>query len=85
MDRTNSLRKYWSQNLRITAILMTIWFLVTLVPMYFARELSFRFFGWPFSVWVAGQGALIVYFLIIWFYQWYMNRLDIAHNVHEEG
>jgi putative solute:sodium symporter small subunit len=84
MDSTNSHREYWSRNLRITAILMAIWFSVTFVPVYFARELSFAFFGWPFSVWVAGQGALIVYCLIVWYYQRTMNKLDIAHNVHED-
>jgi len=84
MDPANSRRGYWSRNLRITAILLAVWFLVTFVPMYFARELSFSFFGWPFSVWVAGQGALIVYCLIVWYYQWYMSKLDVADNVHEE-
>jgi len=81
---TDSHRQYWAKNLRITAILMAIWFFVSFVLAYFSRELNFEFFGWPFSVWVAGQGALIVYCLIIWYYQRYMSRLDIAHNVHEE-
>ena len=30
------------------------------------------------------QGALLVYCLLIGFYAWYMNRLDIAHGVEEE-
>jgi putative solute:sodium symporter small subunit len=81
---TDSHRLYWSKNLRITAILVTIWFLVSFVLVYFSRELNFEFFGWPFSVWVAGQGAMIAYCLIVWFYQRYMNRLDRTHNVHEE-
>ena len=38
--------------------------------------MSFKLFGWPFSFWLAGQGALIVYGLIIWFYARCMNRLD---------
>ena len=63
---------------------LAIWFVVTFVVGYYARELNFNFFGWPFSVWVAGQGALIVYCVIIWYYAHYMNKLDIEHNVHEE-
>ena len=51
---------------------------------YYAREVNFNFFGWPFSVWMGGQGALIVYCLIIWYYARYMNKLDIEHDVHEE-
>lgn len=75
---------YWRKNLRITSILLALWFVVTYVVGFYARELNFEFFGWPFSFWVAGQGALIVYVLIIWFYARYMNKLDQEHGVAEE-
>jgi putative solute:sodium symporter small subunit len=84
MQLTESQRQYWRKNLRITSILLAIWFFVTFVIGYFARELSFNFFGWPFSFWVAAQGALIVYVIIIGFYARYMNRLDQEHGVAEE-
>ena len=76
--------EYWRKNLRITGILLFIWFFVTFVLGYFARDLDFKFFGWPFSFWVAAQGALIVYVLIIWYYARHMNRLDQAYGVDEE-
>jgi putative solute:sodium symporter small subunit len=76
-------REYWRKNLRITAVLMVIWFLVTFGVGYFARDLNFTFFGWPFSFWVGGQGALIVYVLMIWFYARTMNRLDQEFGVAE--
>lgn len=85
IDSTNSRREYWQKNLRITSILMAIWFFVSFVLVYFARELSFSFFGWPFSVWLAGQGALIVYCLIVWYYQKVMDRLDTEHGFGEEA
>lgn len=75
---------YWNKNLRITAILLSIWFVVTYVVAYFARDLSFTMAGWPFSFWVGAQGALVVYVVIIWFYARYMNKLDIEHGVAEE-
>jgi len=84
MELTETQRHYWQKNLRITAILLAIWFFVTFVIGYYARELNFSFFGWPFSFWVAAQGALIVYVAIIGFYAWYMNRLDQEHGVAEE-
>jgi len=76
--------QYWRANLRITGILLFIWFFVTFVIGFFARDLNFNFFGWPFSFWVAAQGALIVYVVIIGFYAHYMNRLDQQHGVAEE-
>jgi putative solute:sodium symporter small subunit len=77
-------QRYWQKNLRITAILMGIWFVVTYVVSYLARDLNFTFFGWPFSFWMASQGSLIVYVLIIAFYANYMNKLDQEHGVAEE-
>jgi len=76
-------KEYWHKNLRITAVLMVIWFLVTFGVGYFARDLNFTFFGWPFSFWVGGQGALIVYVLMIWYYARTMNRLDQEFGVAE--
>ncbi|MBX3633921.1 MAG: DUF4212 domain-containing protein [Rubrivivax sp.] len=84
MQVSENHQRYWQKNLRITAILMVIWFVVTYVVGFFARDLSFTFFGWPFAFWVGAQGALIVYVVIIGFYAWYMNKLDQEHGVAEE-
>lgn len=76
-------RQYWSRNLRITTGLLGLWFVVTFVVGWYARELSFNFFGWPFAFWMGAQGALIVYVGIIWFYARTMNRLDKQFGVDE--
>lgn len=83
MQLTETHRRYWQKNLNITAVLMAIWFVVTFVVSFFARDLNFTFFGWPFSFWMASQGSLIIYVLIIWFYARYMNQLDQEHGVAE--
>lgn len=84
MKLTEAQERYWQKNLRITAILMAIWFVVTFVVGFFARDLNFTFFGWPFSFWVGAQGALVVYVVIIGFYARYMNRLDKEYGFAEE-
>lgn len=76
--------RYWRQTLRITALLLTLWFGVTFGVGFFARELNFAFFGWPFNFWAAAQGALVVYCAIVWIYARYMNRLDREHGTLEE-
>jgi putative solute:sodium symporter small subunit len=75
---------YWSKNLRLTAILLSIWFVVTFVVGFLARDLNFTFFGWPFSFWMGAQGSLVIYVVIIWFYARYMNNLDHEYGVAEE-
>ena len=83
MQLTESHRKYWQKNLNITAVLMAVWFVVTFVVSFFARDLNFNFFGWPFSFWMASQGSLVIYVAIIWYYAHYMNKLDQEHGVAE--
>ena len=77
-------QRYWRRNLRLTGALMAIWFLVSFVLTFFARDLDFTFFGWPFSFWVAAQGAPVVYVLIVAYYARTMNRLDVEHGVTED-
>lgn len=84
MQLTEKHRQYWQKNLRLTAVLLAIWFVVTYGVAFFARDLSFTFFGWPFSFWMGAQGALIIYVIIIWYYARTMNRLDQEHGVAEE-
>ena len=83
MQLTARHHEYWRKNLQITGILLALWFFVTFVLVFFARDLQFSFFGWSFSFWVAAQGALVVYCLIIWFYARYMNNLDREYGVDE--
>jgi putative solute:sodium symporter small subunit len=83
MDVAEKRKIYWQKNLRITAILLAIWFVVTFAVTFFAQELSFNFFGWPFSFYMAAQGALIIYIAIVWIYARYMNNLDKDYGVPE--
>lgn len=78
-------RRHWARNRSVTAVLLLVWFVVTFVVAYFARDLNFAFFDWPFSFWVGAQGALLVYLGIIVAYAWYAERLDRRYGVDEPG
>jgi putative solute:sodium symporter small subunit len=67
----------------MTGFLLALWFIVTFVVGYYARDLNFNFFGWPFSFWVGAQGALVAYVLIIAYYAHYMNNLDKEYDCAE--
>jgi putative solute:sodium symporter small subunit len=83
MPDTALYQRYWRKNLRLTAVLLLVWFVVSFVVTYYARELDFVFLGWPFSFWMAAQGSLLLYGLIIAYYAWAMDRLDREHGVQE--
>jgi putative solute:sodium symporter small subunit len=84
MQLTEKHEQYWSKNLKLTAVLLLIWFAVTFIVGYFARDwFNFNFLGWPFYFWMGAQGSLIVYVAIIWYYAKTMNRLDEEYGVDE--
>ena len=69
-------RLAWHRNLRWICGLLAVWFTVTFVVAWFARDLRFNFFGWPFSFWMAAYGAPLAYLIIICIYARIMNRAD---------
>lgn len=84
MKLTQTHIDYWHKNLRLTAVLLVIWFIATFVVAWYAVPLSeIKFFGWPLSFYMAAQGSLIIYVCIIGYYAMTMRKNDIEHGVHE--
>jgi len=77
-------QRHWRANRRLAAGLLGVWFFTTFVAVYFARELSASVFGWPFSFWMAAQGSLVVYVLIVWWYARRMRQVDAECGMAED-
>jgi putative solute:sodium symporter small subunit len=76
---------YWARTRRYTMLLLGVWFAVTFCVIFFARSLSnFTLFGWSFSYYMAAQGTLLIYLIIVASYAWRMTRLDKMFR-REEG
>ena len=68
---------YWRQTRRLTIHLLLVWFIVTFLSIYFARNLAaYTLFGWPVSFFMAAQGSTLIYFGIVAFYAWRMRQID---------
>ena len=84
MELSAKHHEYWRKNLVITAILLSVWFVVTFVEAWFARELNtITFLGFPLGFYMSAQGSLIIYVVIIYIYAKYMQKLDQEYNVDE--
>jgi putative solute:sodium symporter small subunit len=84
MQLSEKHKEYWSRNLKITGVLLLIWFVVTFVMGYFAVPLAeINFFGWPLSFYMAAQGSLIIYVAILYYYAKKMRQLDVEYGVDE--
>jgi putative solute:sodium symporter small subunit len=85
MQLTAKHHEYWRKNLVITGSLLSIWFLVTFVEIWFARELnsSMTILGFPLAFYMSAQGSLVVYVVLIGVYALLMRKLDLEYNVDE--
>ena len=80
-------RAYWRENLTIVAILLTVWFVVSLLlSVVFVDELNdIRLGGFRLGFWIAQQGSLYTFVVLIFIYVWAMNRLDRKYGLEEEN
>ena len=83
MQLTARHHEYWKKNLNITAILMARSRTCRRVRCGTRHTPRWISSGWPFSFYMAAQGSLIIYVVIIWYYAHYMNNLDHEYGVNE--
>ena len=78
-------REYWRRNLRIMAVLLTIWALVSFgAGILFVEALNkIDFFGFPLGFWFAQQGSIITFVILIAVYVWRMDKLDEEFGIDE--
>jgi putative solute:sodium symporter small subunit len=84
MQLTERHKQYWKRNLRLTGLLLVVWFVVTFVAGWFARDLqSITLLGFPLPFYMAAQGAIVVYVILVGYYAYCMDKLDRECGVHE--
>lgn len=76
---------YWKRNLNLTLTLLAIWFVVGYVlAIIFAPALNtVTFLGAPLGFWIAQNGAIYVFVILILIYALRMNKLDDEFDVGE--
>lgn len=86
-ERSDALRSYWRRTLRFTVVLLVVWFVAGYLIAIVGAPLLNRvdFLGGPLGFWVAQNGAIYVFWLLILVYAVGMNRLDREYDVHDLG
>lgn len=78
-------KDYWRYNLRLTMILLAIWFGVGyLLSGLWAGELNqVSFLGFPLGYYMAAQGSLAIFVIEIAIYARLMNKKDLEYGIYE--
>ena len=85
MQLTEKHKRYWRKNLRLTGVLLAVWFVVTFVVGWVARDLqSVVILGFPLSFYMGAQGALVIFVVLVGYYAYRMDKLDREYGVHED-
>ncbi len=71
-------RAYWKANVRLLSILLSIWFFISYVCGILLADLldNIRFGGFKLGFWIAQQGSIYVFVILIFVYILMMDRLD---------
>lgn len=82
LDRAQA---YWRANLRLIAALLSVWALISYGLGILAVEWlnQFTIGELPLGFWIAQQGSIYVFVLIVFLYAWQMQRLDKRYGVDE--
>lgn len=86
MSEQKNRQEYWKANLRLMALCLSIWFVVSyLFGIILVDQLnSISIGGYGLGFWFAQQGSIYVFVVLIFFYAYRMNRLDRQFGVHED-
>ncbi len=76
---------YWSATKRLVTIVLAIWFFFGFVIHMFVNILNeIVIIGFPLGYYMAAQGSLIAFVVIIFYYSTKQDELDREHGVAEE-
>jgi putative solute:sodium symporter small subunit len=85
MSSINNHDAYWKANLKLMGLLLSIWSVVSYVCGILLVDVlnQVQFAGFKLGFWMAQQGSLYVFLLLIWIYVKRMNTLDKHFDVEE--
>ena len=77
---------YWKKNIRIVLSLLAVWFFVSFGMGILLVDVldNFRIFGFKLGFWMAQQGSIFCFVILIFVYVYRMNKLDHQYDMDED-
>ena len=75
-------QSYWQGNLRIVLSLLAVWFFASFVCGILLVDFldNFRIGGFKLGFWIAQQGAIFVFVILVFVYIRLMDKLDAEYK-----
>ena len=80
-------KNYWKENIRLVLSLLSVWFLASFVMAILFVDIldNIRFFGFKLGFWMAQQGSIYCFVILIFIYVYKMNKLDRKYGLDEDS
>ena len=76
---------HWAKTKSLTITVLVLWFIFSFVVHWFADSLnSFSFLDFPFGFYMAAQGSLAIFVILIFWLAYRQNKIDEEHGVAED-
>ena len=84
--QNSKVKDYWKKNIRIVLSLLAVWFFVSFGMGILLVDVldNFRIFGFKFGFWMAQQGSIFCFVILIFVYVYRMNKLDHQYGMDED-
>ena len=84
--QNSKVKVYWKKNIRIVLSLLAVWFFVSFGMGILLVDVldNFRIFGFKLGFWMAQQGSIFCFVILIFVYVYRMNKLDHQYGMDED-
>ena len=88
IDSSDNLKvnNYWKENIRLVLSLLSVWFVASFVMGILLADIldNIHFFGFKLGFWMAQQGSIYCFVILIFIYVYKMKKLDLKYGVDED-
>ena len=81
----DNLEQHWAETRSLTTWILILWFIFSMGIFFFANSLnSLTFFGWPFGFYMAAQGSLVIFVVLIVVLNAKQEKIDDKYGLAED-
>ena len=85
MQSSDQAAEYWRRTRGLMWFCLIVWALFGFVVHFWVRELNtITFMGFPLGFYMAAQGSLIVFVVLIFWFSYKQNRIDEEFGMEEQ-
>ncbi len=85
-NNRDAMAGHWEKTRNLTFVVLAIWFFFSFVVHWFANTLNgMSFLGFPLGYYMAVQGSLAIFVVLIFFQNWRQDKIDDEFGVGEDS